>query len=120
MDLIEGSEAMEGADALERAKLNQETAKIRWTELQRFFAQGLVLCVRPGLDLVDVALAMAKDDAEKIGAERSAGRIAAVTDQQAREWLAQDACLWAVVVKPWILAQEAQCTSGSMPTPARG
>ncbi|NEX21440.1 DUF2288 domain-containing protein [Thiorhodococcus mannitoliphagus] len=113
-------EPIDVSDDLQRAKLNQETAKIRWTELQRFFAQGVVLWVRPGLDLVDIAMAMTKDDAERIRAERSAGGICPVTDQQAREWLEEDACLWAVVVKPWILAQEAECTSGSMPTPAHG
>ncbi|WP_242482601.1 DUF2288 domain-containing protein [Thiocystis violacea] len=113
-------EPIEVTDELQRVKLNQETAKIHWTELQRFFAKGAVLWVRPGLDLVEIALAMAKDDAGTIAAERAAGGVAPVTDQQARDWLAADACLWAVVVRPWILAQEAECTSGSTPTPAHG
>lgn len=110
----------DASDEIERAKLNQETAKVHWTELQRFFAQGLVLWVRPGLDLVEIALAMAKDDARAIERERSAGGLAPVADQQARDWLERDACVWAVVVKPWILAQEAECTSGSTQTPAQG
>ena len=36
-------------ETLEKAKLNQETSKIAWSELQRYFAQGVVLCVDDSL-----------------------------------------------------------------------
>lgn len=41
--------------------IHQETAKIPWHDLQRFFASGKTLHVHRGLDLVDVALAMHED-----------------------------------------------------------
>jgi hypothetical protein len=40
---------------LTKDKVNQETSKIAWSELQRFFAQGLAVNVTPDLDLVEVA-----------------------------------------------------------------
>ena len=35
-----------------RAKLEGETSKIAWRELQRFFANGTAIYVAPALDLV--------------------------------------------------------------------
>ncbi|MBK1717390.1 DUF2288 domain-containing protein [Thiocystis violacea] len=110
----------EDPDGIERARLNQETARIPWRELQRFFAQGRVIEVAQGLDLIEVGLCLARDEAATVAAELSAGRIVPVGDAQARAWLAADAEVWALVVKPWILVQEALCASGSTPTLAQG
>ena len=103
-----------------RLKLNQETARIHWHELQRPFAQGRVIWAREGLDLIEIALLIACDDARTLESEMARGNIAQVADRQARHWLETHASLWAVVVKPWVLVQEAACTSGSTPTPAQG
>ena len=89
------------------AKLTAETAKIRWRELQRFFAQGRVMHVAAGLDLVEVAARISADDAEQVQAWLSAGEVSRVSDEQARRWIDVDALVWAVVVRPWILVQSA-------------
>ena len=34
------------------------------------------------------------------------GSIAPVADAQAKEWIGNDATVWAVVVKPWVLVQD--------------
>lgn len=98
-----------------RAKINQETAKIRWSSLQRFFAQGTAVWVDQGLDLVDVALAMAEDSAERVGSWTVEGRVAKVSDAQARYWIEQDALVWAVVIRPWVLVQDAERTEQMTP-----
>ncbi|WP_295405394.1 DUF2288 domain-containing protein [uncultured Thiocystis sp.] len=103
----------------DRCQLNQETARIPWRDLQRFFAQGKVIWVRDSLDLIEIALLIARDDARMIDAEMAQGSIVPVPDRQARHWFETNASLWAVVVKPWVLVQEATCTSGSTPTPAQ-
>ena len=41
-----------------RAKVNMETSRIEWKELQQFFASGLAVRVSTTLDLVEVALQM--------------------------------------------------------------
>lgn len=110
----------EDAERLERARLNQETARIPWTELQRFFARGVLIWVRPGADLIDTALALAADDRAAVETALAQGGVARVTDEQARAWLASEAELWAIVVKPWVLIQEVACRSGSTPTPVHG
>jgi hypothetical protein len=89
-----------------RAKINRETAKIPWKELQRFFAQGRVVFVSSELDLVEVAVGAADDRSAELESWMSDGKIATVTDEQARRWLELDALLWTVVVKPWVFIQE--------------
>ena len=60
----DGSDRDDEAETLLRAKLLGETATAPWRELQRFFAQGLVVWVAPGLDLIEVGLAMSGDRAD--------------------------------------------------------
>ena len=88
-----------------RAKINLETSKIAWKELQRFFAGGKALMVSADLDLVDVAFQMSKDHVEQIQQWAMAGKLALVSDEQARVWIEADALVWAVVVSPWVLVQ---------------
>ncbi len=86
-------------------KLSQETARISWSELARFFAQGRVLGVAQGLDLPAVAAAIAEDDAAKVRAWKDAGQLKPVPDEQARDWFAQDVDVWAVTIAPYVLVQ---------------
>ena len=89
-----------------RAKLNGETAKVAWAELQRHHARGVVVRVDGRLDLVEVALAMAQDDGASVGRWMQSGQLDKVSDEQAHDWLARDPELWSVVVAPWVLVQE--------------
>ena len=91
---------------LSRARINSETARIPWRELQRFFAAGKVMQVDTALDLVDVACAIHEDDVERVEQWARASQLTPVADEQARNWFERDALLWAVVIKPWILVQE--------------
>ena len=90
---------------LERAKIVSETAKIPWLELQRFFAAGKVMLVAAELDLVDVAYAFQLDDIEQVKTWTENQQVSPVNDDQAKHWVASQALLWAVVVKPWVLVQ---------------
>jgi hypothetical protein len=88
-----------------RAKLNQETARMPWRELQKYFAGGAVIGVSPELDLVEVAVRIANDDKAAVAQWMAENRIAKVSDAQALAWWDADMQLWAVVIKPWILVQ---------------
>jgi len=92
-------------EEVERARLNSETAKIAWSELQRFFAQGIAVGVMPDLDLVEVAWQMSCDNREQMEKWMQSGRVQPVSDAQAIEWLEADALMWCVVVRPWVLVQ---------------
>ena len=88
------------------AKLNQETARLPWTELLRHYAGGSVITVSDTLDLIEVAARMAIDDKDVVAQWLADGRIARTTDEQAQAWVAADMSLWTVVVKPWVLVQQ--------------
>ncbi len=88
-----------------RAKLNLETAKMPWREMQRYFASGAAIHVSEGLDLVEAAFQVSEDNAVQIQQWMSEAKLGKVTDEQARCWLEADALLWAVVVSPWVLVQ---------------
>ncbi|MBC3877387.1 DUF2288 domain-containing protein [Undibacterium sp. FT79W] len=88
-----------------RTKINQETALFPWSELLKHFASGNVLAIAPDLDLVEIALHMANDNAAEIQSLLSTGRLYKVSDEQAKVWLENELELWTVVVKPWILVQ---------------
>lgn len=88
-----------------RTKINMETARLPWSELQRHFAQGTVIYVSEELDLVDVAVRISHDDKDNIARWMADGKIGKVTDLQAQTWTAAAASLWTSVVHPFILVQ---------------
>lgn len=90
---------------LERARLNTETAKIAWRELQRFFAQGHAIAVSPQLDLIEVAYQLSQDNTAQVEAWMADKLVGPVSDAQALEWLEANALMWSVVVRPWVLVQ---------------
>ncbi len=91
-----------------KARLNTETAKIGWEEIQRFFAKGQVFIVKPELDLIDTAAKMIQDEKRAVEEWLNKNWIAQATTEDAKRWHETDPDLWAVVVAPWILVQEAK------------
>lgn len=89
-----------------RAKLNAETGKIRWRELERHFARGAVIRVTESLDLVEVAVHMARDDRPSIERWLNEGKMDRASVEDAEDWRRRDPLFWAVVVAPWVLVQE--------------
>ncbi len=86
-------------------KLLGETAKIGWSELERFFARGMLLRVARDLDLVSVATAIAADDSQQVAQWLSAGLVERLQAETAADFAARDPELWAVVVSPWVCVQ---------------
>ncbi|MFT5571209.1 MAG: hypothetical protein ACI9FR_000117 [Cryomorphaceae bacterium] len=89
-------------------KLHSETAKIAWSELQKFFAQGSVLLVSAELDLVTTAALIAQDRRAELEPLLTSNKVAAPSNDQAREWFNEGALLWSVVVAPFVLVQQAE------------
>ena len=89
-----------------KKKLNLETGRIAWKELQTFFAHGSVIFVDVSLDLLVVAEQLVADNSALFNEWMSAGLVNKVSDQQAKGWFERDATLWSVVIKPWVLVQE--------------
>jgi len=89
-----------------RERYEQEAAKIAFVELQKHFAKGILICVDPGLDLIEVALTMHQDDAQQIEAWMSTQQLERAHDEHAMKWLAEQTEFLAVTVAPWVLVQE--------------
>ncbi|NOQ34507.1 MAG: DUF2288 family protein [Methylococcaceae bacterium] len=92
--------------SITREKINLETSKMPWSELQRFFASGMAVFVTADLDLVEVAFQFSQDNKVAVETWMNAHKIGVVSDEQAQDWSEKEAVLWAVVVKPWILVQD--------------
>lgn len=86
-------------------KVNRETARIKWSELERHFAAGAVVFVSEDLDLVDVAVRMSHDDKKNVERWMAEGKLHKVNDEQAQMWAVADSTLWAAVVHPFVLVQ---------------
>ncbi len=89
-----------------QAKINSETARIPWRDLQRFFATGKTLYLTAELDLVKAAYAFQEDRTEQVDNWIKQEKITAVSTAQAKDWIENDSQVWAVVVKPWVLVQD--------------
>jgi hypothetical protein len=87
-------------------KLVGETARIRWHELERHFARGVLVTVERDLNLLEVAERMAADDATVVGQWLAEDRIRRTTTAEAERWADSDTEFWCVVVAPWALVQE--------------
>ena len=90
-----------------QTQLNNETARIRWAELERHFARGVVVRVASDLDLVAVAAAFVRDDEAAVMDWMSTRRVWRASTEDAQDWHQRNPDLWAVVAAPWVLVQEA-------------
>jgi hypothetical protein len=90
------------------ARLNSETAKIDWHELQKHYAAGNVLGVASNADLIKVAIEFHRDNATQIQQWLQDSSLFEVSDQQALDWYNSNCQLWALVIPPFVLVQESE------------
>ena len=89
----------------EKAKIVSETAKAPWNELETFYAQGKLILVCNSLDLVEVAYELSIDNAAKTKDWIESGKLLRNFNDQAKSFSQENATLWCVVIKPWVLIQ---------------
>lgn len=89
-----------------KAKLNLETSRIHWHELQTYYARGQVVQVAASQDLLEVAAELAADNKSRFQQWLADGQVGEITPDTARGWYDRNAELWAVVVAPWVLVQD--------------
>ncbi|MAO12806.1 MAG: DUF2288 domain-containing protein [Marinobacter sp.] len=89
-----------------KARLNLETSRIHWHELQTYYARGQVVRVAPELDLLNVAAELTADNKAQFEHWMSGGQVGEVAPDLARAWYDRNAELWAVVIAPWVLVQD--------------
>ena len=58
------------------------------------------------LDLIEVARAVAENEASRVSAWLAASQLEKISEARAIELVERDPTLWAVVVAPWVLVQD--------------
>jgi hypothetical protein len=89
-----------------RTRLNFETGRVGWKDIEILFARGMVMVVAPELDLVEVAALTAENNTELVKVWTDSGLVGAMSTEQALDWQLREPELWAVVVAPWAFVQE--------------
>ena len=87
-------------------RLNGETAKIEWHQLQKHYASGSVISVAPSFDLIKVAIALHRDDTTQVKQWLAEKLVTEVNDTQAQRWYDEKTSVWALVIPPFVLVQE--------------
>ena len=87
-------------------RLNGETAKIEWHQLQKHYASGSVISVAPGFDLIKVAIALHRDDTAQVKQWLAKKLVTEVNDTLAQRWFEEKTSVWALVIPPFVLVQE--------------
>jgi hypothetical protein len=87
-------------------KLNLETSRINWHDLQVYYARGHVVKVVPELDLLEVAAELSADNKAQFERWLADNKVGDVAPNLARHWYDENTELWAVVIAPWVLVQD--------------
>lgn len=89
-----------------RNKLNMETSRIAWKELQTYYARGHIVRVAPELDLLTVASELAADNATLLRQWMETDQVGEISVTDAQRYYDENRELWAVVLMPWVLVQD--------------
>jgi len=100
------AESVGAKEELLRREYLGQTARIRWHQLQTWYASGAVVKVAGDMNLVEVAVQLGMDNTARFKQWLAAGSVALVDDDQARTWYEANEELWAVVAAPWVLVQK--------------
>lgn len=89
-----------------REKLREDVLPCHWEELAEHHERGGLLLVRPDLDLLDAAVALATDRADRVEVWLTVGRLGRPTEAMVGSIMARKPRFQFVIVQPWVVAQE--------------
>jgi hypothetical protein len=88
------------------ARLRSEVLACGWDALAPHHARGALLVVRPDLDLIAAASAIARDRHDRVEIWLAVGRIGRPGDDLVRRWCTVSPRFQFVIVQPFVVAQE--------------
>ena len=88
-----------------REKLEGEVGPADWKVLKPHFLHDAIIIISPDLDIIDVAVKIATDDASHIEAWMNGGKITRPTQADADGWEKDGTEVIALVVAPFVLVQ---------------
>ena len=89
-----------------RARLAHEIHRVDWTPLGPHAQRGGMILVDPQLDLLEVAVAVARDDSERVGRWMRERQLRKPTEAQIEIWQNETGERFTIaIVQPYVLAQ---------------
>lgn len=76
-----------------------------WSDMQKFFAQGVTYFVDAQLDLLETVAEIAMDNKKQLEAWMEGDQVNLVGDEMATRWLCEDVKVWTVVMSPYVFVQ---------------
>ncbi|MEE4246032.1 MAG: DUF2288 family protein [Kangiellaceae bacterium] len=99
-------------EQLELAKINMDTAKASWQELEVFFARGQIIAVDKQLDLVQVAKQLMDDNKEFFEQQLEQGYIIKPDIDWVKKNCHATTLFWTTVIAPYVLIQPCNDKNG--------
>jgi hypothetical protein len=89
-----------------RERLAAFLGEVFWSDLAAHAARDALIVVAEGVDLLDVGVAVATDDAEQVGRWIGGGQIKKPTAAQLDRWKAEPAARFeSLIVQPFVLVR---------------
>lgn len=89
-----------------RKRFESELKNTDWKSLGPHFEKDRVLSVNESLDIIDVAIGIATDDADAVNGWVSTNKIIRPTKEEADRWLEDDCIFHFLIVQPFVLVKK--------------
>lgn len=89
-----------------RTQLSEDLSIVSWAHLRPHHERDALVLVDDALDLVDVAVALAKDDTQSVAAWMHTKLVRRSAPDDDARWTRQGATFQFLIVRPWVLARE--------------
>jgi hypothetical protein len=92
-----------------KKRLARQIQRVDWKPLAPHAKRGGLLVVNPGLDLAEVAYAVAGDDRRRVETWLQARELGRATAEQIESWGEEtEECFLFVIVQPYVLVQHSR------------
>lgn len=89
-----------------REKFARDLAEVEWQHLRIHLQRDVIILVAEELDLIEVAVAVAKDDKDQVALWIAAGKLCKPSREQIDQWEGQlEKPFRMLIAQPYILAQ---------------
>jgi hypothetical protein len=90
-----------------REALAAQVGDVYWSDLRAHALRGALLVVGAELDMVDVAVALASDDAASVAGWVGEGMLGKPTGDQLQAWESEEGPMFrTLIVQPWVLLKK--------------
>lgn len=86
-------------------KIKKDIFTAKWTDLQRHYALGSVYLLDGEVDMVELSIAVASDDASKIKALLESGKMGQIPDETAQNFAKDNSLFQCSIIQPFVFVQ---------------